>query len=361
MKAKSTTLSRAIFLAENDKTLSCHLPYLRRYAERILQEKSLKLYHHEAHLLGILSSAAIGGDDWSFPRFRAFELPLLVDLIPERIVSPFAAASVLRHLKHKWPNALAVEINLHALDACLGTFDPQIVYDNQDDFEWIKSSFSSRKKLIIGFSGSAHRAQGMAWPMFYRSLSAPFDFDLIYLRDYSISGYIEGVRSAGTLSNTVSRLCECLTSYSEVVFVGCSMGAYGALLLSSLMQIPKSKVILLAGPTTLSLSSSFCSSNSGGESLPHPFHRNISQLPSSTVRQLDKIASFPSVPREVHYFYGIHHPQDSAYANYMSAHFDKELNHIRIHEYDSCEHTITKHCLPDGTLVKALCGLDVIA
>lgn len=361
MRAKSTTLLRAIWLAENDKILSCHLPYLRRYAERILQEKSLKIYHHEAHLLGILSSTAIGGDYWTFPGLRGFELPLLVDLIPERIVSPFAAAFALGHLRHKWPDSLAVEINIHALDACLGALDPQLVYDNQDDFEWIKSSSSSREKLIIGFSGSAHRAQGIAWPMFYRSLSAPFDFDLIYLRDYSISGYIEGVRSSGTLNNTVSRLCECLTSYSEVVFVGCSMGAYGALLLSSLMQIPKSRVILLAGPTTLSLSSSFCSSNSGDKSLPHPFHRNISQLPSSTISQLDDIASFPSVSREIHYFYGIHHPQDSAYANYMSDHFNKELNHIEFHEYDSCEHTITKHCLPDGTLVKALCALDVIA
>jgi hypothetical protein len=77
--------------------------------------------------------------------------------------------------------------------------------------------------------------------------------NIIYLRDFTKSLYLQGIQSLGDYAATVEKLRATLTKLGtrKIVCIGYSAGVFGALLLGR--DIPADLVLALAGPSTIEL------------------------------------------------------------------------------------------------------------
>lgn len=258
MPRLNAIIKHSLILAGSGKHSDCHLPYLTAFASHIINSsdrRRIDLY--AASLIAMIGELAIANPCMERLSIRSFEVPFLIDLIAEYVSSGSIAEGLFEGLRNSYPNSLPLEVNWLALQSAHGNWLEYVVEDSGDDFTWRQIGFSDQ--LVIGFSGASHRAQGLSWSLFQRAICPVVESDLLILRDYSVLGYVNGVASLGSLEKTIERVAAIASRYKRIVFLGCSMGSYGALLISSQIGID-SRLVLLAGQGPLEV----CPSSSGG-------------------------------------------------------------------------------------------------
>lgn len=346
MNLNSRVLVRSLEIIGRENCLACHIPYLTKFAEHIIESRPSKDQHiYAAKLMLMIARLRTDKESEALSGLRSFEVPFIIDMLTAYIISPETIELAINLLYQSWPDSLAVKVNRYSLQATNGKILKATTSDDGSDF--FVNRLNRSRGIIVGLSGSTNRAQGMSWSLFFRSICANVSLDLLVLKDHAKIGYIEGVASAGSLRRTAEKVRSVCKDYQYIVFLGCSMGSYGALLISSLID-RESKSVLLAGPTTLSLSETF------EKTAPNIFYRQTSGLEDGEIERLDSIAKNPKSNRSIHYIYAAKEPRDRAYAEHCASLQDNKKNKIVLHEYNHDTHAISLCCLPDGKLISLL-------
>ncbi|MDE4276403.1 hypothetical protein PXK58_18845 [Phaeobacter gallaeciensis] len=108
-------------------------------------------------------------------------------------------------------------------------------------------------RTVLGVSGQKGVISGMGWTMFDRAVTQKLNANLIILRDANHLFCLNGIKSLGTLDETIAGLRDLLTEFQDtrIIATGGSAGVLGALYLSCELGIDH--VIASSGPTSLDI------------------------------------------------------------------------------------------------------------
>jgi hypothetical protein len=149
----------------------------------------------------------------------------------------------------RWPTARALGVALPIIGDTSGPFDG--FRDNKDLDVQIVAKPGATTTFVV-CCGLRH-AFGVQLNVLYHCSLAKHNTNVVFLRDFSQSLYLPGIRSLGGLRETLKALRKTLASLKtqKLVFIGNSGGVFGALYYGA--RLHGDLMLLFGGPSSLEL------------------------------------------------------------------------------------------------------------
>jgi len=159
------------------------------------------------------------------------------------------AKTLLNNYLTRWPQARALNIFLPVLAGVQGPAD-SFRDDRDRDLQVVRSPGATTTFLV--FCGIRH---GFTVPLnvLHHCWLARYGVNVLYLRDFSHSLYLTGLKSVGDVEETCAALRDVLAGLEtrKTVFIGNSGGVFGALYFADLMKADL--VLPFSGPSSLEI------------------------------------------------------------------------------------------------------------
>ena len=197
-------------------------------------------------------------------------------------------------------------------DHIMNEIEPILMLDGEDieqlkiiDKPWLDYQIHDRgaETTLVLACGNSHRfgVELNAVAIWLESLPV----NLVYLRDFNLSLYMAGVRSIGTMAESVARMRHDLDALGtkRLIVAGSSGGVFGALNYGD--QLKADMVLCFAGPTSLAAGKL--------EASERPSYLRVQKMiEDGLVAEPDMRAAYQKSGIRVRYFYGAEYEFDKA-------------------------------------------------